>query len=248
MPGSGGATRFGRAVALLAAGLITVACAGSEGTPGAQAVPPLPEAAGRYRCLTDDQARAGLVKFADGRGGRLDGYVEGAGDVGVVLAHQRGGDLCMWQPYQSLLARAGYRTISFTVGGFAMAQDTEAAAAELRRRGVGTVMLVGASIGGGAVLEAAAGGARPVAAVVALSPVRIDDGVLAGVAAPVLLVAAEGDFTFAESAKATRDRVRTPGTELVLLPGTAHGIAMLDQQTIRTVLDFLAAHGTGSVG
>jgi dienelactone hydrolase len=82
--------------------------------------------------------------------------VLGQGRRGLVLAHQRGGDLCEWVPIARSYARLGYRTLVFDFHDQdRLDDDVVAAVAELRRRGVTRVVLVGSSMGGTAVLVAA---------------------------------------------------------------------------------------------
>src|SRR5919109_1214281 len=96
-----------------------------------------------------------------------------AGDVcgprAVVLAHQGASDLCIWLPYARTLAARGYRVVVFDHRGFGSSgrasratrkdrvdYDVLGAIATVRRRGATSVVLGGASLGGAAVLSAAA--------------------------------------------------------------------------------------------
>ena len=113
-----------------------------------------------------------MVRFRAADRVRLIGVMVGRGPRGVVLAHQGGGappNLCSWMPYARQLARAGFRVLAFDhrnsgssarVGSPTRAWrvdlDVRGAVAELRRRGATSVVLGGASLGGTAVLAAAA--------------------------------------------------------------------------------------------
>ena len=95
----------------------------------------------------------------------LDGAVLGRGPVGIVLAHEAFGDLCRWVPYGNLLSQEGFRVLVFVYRGFGLSAkvggaraaridaDIAGAIAELRRRGAKKIVLVGASLGGAAVLS-----------------------------------------------------------------------------------------------
>jgi pimeloyl-ACP methyl ester carboxylesterase len=97
----------------------------------------------------------------------LDGAELGGGDVGVVLVHQAGADLCQWLPYATFLARHGIRVLVFDSRGsgdserpggrkaFRLDRDVAAAAARLRADGAAKVCVVGASLGADAALAAA---------------------------------------------------------------------------------------------
>ena len=82
--------------------------------------------------------------------------VLGHGDSGLVFGHQLGADLCEWPETARAYARLGYRTLVLDFHDRDQVDDdVVAAVAELRRRGVARVVLVGASMGGTAVLVAA---------------------------------------------------------------------------------------------
>src|SRR5262245_58482602 len=107
------------------------------------------------------------------------------GSAGVVLAHMSPADQRSWFDFAERLAREGYRVLTFDFRGYcpggdggcsegerdvpSIPKDVEGAIAELRRRGVTKIGLVGASMGGTASLITAANQGRDVAAVVTLS-------------------------------------------------------------------------------
>ena len=102
--------------------------------------------------------------------GRIFGPDEGA--AGVVLAHMSPSDQTAWFDFAERLAREGYRVLTFNFRGYCpggdggcsegerdvpnIGKDVEGAIAELRRRGVTRVGLVGASMGWTASLIVAA--------------------------------------------------------------------------------------------
>src|SRR5215218_10839646 len=125
--------------------------------------------------------KATLVRFKAADGTSLDGVLVGSGPAGVVLAHEYPADLCGAWPFADYLSKRGLRAFAIDLRCFGrsacpegeakgrVVEDLDAAAAELRRRGVTRVALVGASMGGAAVLIAGTRVQPPVAAVVSLS-------------------------------------------------------------------------------
>jgi dienelactone hydrolase len=110
--------------------------------------------------------------------------------------------------------------------------DLAAAVAELRRRGVTKVMLVGSSLGGTAVLVAAASLRPPVAGVVSLSGGAVVLGLDARPAVsrlrvPALFMAARGDEPFASAARGLYGAAGTHDKRLVVLSSAAHGSNLL---------------------
>jgi pimeloyl-ACP methyl ester carboxylesterase len=173
----------------------------------------------------------------------LVGLVLGRGRSGLVLGHQLGSDLCEWLPQARAFAERGHRVLLFDFAGFGDSQhgpadsrvdtDVVAAAAELRRRGTERIVLVGSSMGGTAVLSAAARIRPPVAGVVSLSGPSTFGGVDAMAAmrrlrVPVLLVAAADDHPFLEQARELRDTARVRDPRLLVIPGGGHGTSMLE--------------------
>jgi DNA-binding PadR family transcriptional regulator/dienelactone hydrolase len=125
--------------------------------------------------------RAGDVSLRAADGVRLAGHVFGRGRVGVVLAHQSNGDVCQWAGYGRRLARLGYMPLAIDFrghGGSASASfaaslrpggDLGAAVRYLRTHGARKVYLLGASMGGSAVVVAGANVRPRVDGVVAVS-------------------------------------------------------------------------------
>ena len=125
------------------------------------------------------------VRFEADDGTTLIGRVWGDGAVGVVLAHGfsalTGQD--DWESFEPVLADQGYTVLTFDFRGFCSSdgcsgesmelgdnwQDVIAAIDFLHGRGVDEVFLVGASMGGIAVLRAARQPEVEVAGVVSLS-------------------------------------------------------------------------------
>jgi pimeloyl-ACP methyl ester carboxylesterase len=125
-------------------------------------------------------AAATLVHFRATDGTRLDGALVGGGRTGVVLLHQYPNDLCGFWPYAVYLAGRGLRVLDIDLRCFGesacpssakgtVADDVAGAVAELKRRGAGSVALVGASAGASTALFAGARLGSKVSSVVSLS-------------------------------------------------------------------------------
>jgi pimeloyl-ACP methyl ester carboxylesterase len=241
-----------RLIGLLCAAALLTGCGGSGGGSGeaapATTAPATTQAAPAKACLEDGEQAFGF-RTADGP---TNGVVLGQGRTGVVLGHQSGSDLCEWLPRARALARRGRQVLAFDFGPAAhIGQDMAAAAAELRRRGVTRLVLVGSSMGGTAAIAAAARITPPVAGVVSLSGSEEYQGTDAAAAAarlrmPVLVVAAEDDPPFDDEARALYKAVPGHDKRLLVLEGGGHGTSLLDfgdqAPRLRRVLDqFLKA-------
>ncbi|GIF99792.1 alpha/beta fold hydrolase [Catellatospora citrea] len=246
-----------RRLALLAAAA-AVALAGCSGGDPVPAPSPTGLNAGATCGLP---AGARQTRFGD-HGADLGGVILGSGKTGIVLAHQNGGDVCQWLPYAFELAGKGYRVLMFDFGGFGVStrgeldtpQQVAAAAAALRADGATSIVLIGASMGGTAVLAAAPTLTPAPVAVVALSaPVLF--GADASAAAPkltmpVLYAAGEFESSFADSARELYGLTpKTTVKELLIVPTDWHGVLLVSlggpaaTDTVRAKLaEFLQAH------
>ena len=119
--------------------------------------------------------------------------------------------------------------------------DVAGGVALLRRHGVSDVFLVGASMGGAAVMAAAPTIDPPVAGVVSLSGERdlgvfipslpIDAGAtIDQLTSPLLIVTAEADrYLPVADARYLRDHASSDDKELIVLPpGSGHGLQLID--------------------
>src|SRR5262249_16327067 len=182
--------------------------------------------------------RAGDLRFRAADGTRLVGHRFGRGTTAVVLAHQSDGDLCQWAPYAGRLAPHGHPVLPFDLrnaGGWQARHypanqrfggDVAAAAAEARRLGARRIFLVGASLGGSAVLQAAANARTPVAGVVSVSGAADLANASASVGrirVPVLFLAAKSDRDFAADARRLYAATPPGRKSLVVVPGFEHG-------------------------
>ena len=218
--------------------------------------------------------KATLVRFKAADGTALDGVMVGTGTVGVVLAHEYDNDLCGAWPFANYLAKRGLRAFAIDMRCFGrsacpegaaagrVVDDLVAAIAELRRRGVTRVALVGASIGGSAALIAATRVRPPIDAVISLSGeanptslLHIPLNALAAVhqlTVPAMFVVANLDqFTSVDETRAMYQADKTTDKRLLVLPGQFdgfHGWMVLTKasgafsSTATTVTDFIAAH------
>jgi dienelactone hydrolase len=254
---------------LLAVVLAATGCSGSRGDRPPAAAGPVPTVQPGASCLTGAE-RPGAVRFPSPNGASLGGVIVGSGRTGVVLAQGSSGDLCAWMPYARRLAGIGYRVLAFDLNGLASSsaspgnpgdprfdQDVVGAANLLRSRGASTVLLIGSSLGGGAVLVAAPEMSPPVGGVINMAGGDLTSGLDADAAArrlrvPVLFLVGEIDnhvdqahfrATFAAAAGAPERRLE------VIAGSYAHGVNLLDPEqepkaaAARTLVEnFLAAH------
>jgi pimeloyl-ACP methyl ester carboxylesterase len=194
-----------------------------------------------------DCVRGGELFFNAADGTKLVGHRFGKGTTAVILTHQSEGDLCDWLPYAKRLAGKGYfafpidfRGYGFSdtppSGAYRYVQDIAAAAKALRALGKQKIFVVGASMGGLAAVVAGANVTPPLAGVVSVSsPARFRgmDGVKAGprLGVPMLYLAATADdnagFDFSADAQALHRAAASKDKRLELLPGAAHGIALV---------------------
>jgi pimeloyl-ACP methyl ester carboxylesterase len=132
-----------------------------------------------------ERADYDAIRFRAGDGVELVGRLWGDGDVGVILAHgfSQGQAQDGWLPFPAVLAERGYLPLTFNFRGFCDSEgcsegdmelennwrDAMAAVALLEERGAKKIFLIGASMGGLAVLRAARTPGVDVAGVVSLS-------------------------------------------------------------------------------
>jgi len=195
----------------------------------------------------EQQAHGATLTRSDGHPVRA--LVRGSGRTAIVFANQVELDLCEWQPFDEILADKGYLTVEFEYSGQPDAeQDVLAGAATARARGATSVLLVGASKGGTAVLAAAAQVHPPVAGVVSLSGPVGYPGITAAsmgqFTTPVLFIAGEYDVEFADAARQMNDACAAKDKKLVLRPTAHHGAELLEPAVFSMVEDFLGSHST----
>jgi pimeloyl-ACP methyl ester carboxylesterase len=212
----------------------------------------------RENCVSRAERRR-IVRFTTFDRVRLIGVEVGSGSRAVILAHQGGAGegpwLCSWMRYARVLALQGYRVLAFDHRGFGSSGSTShwtratrvdfdvlAAIQVMRARGARQFVLGGASLGGAAVLSAAALAPSQISGVISFaSPQtfgRID--VLKAVSAlhvPVLFLSAEEDEPFPEDARALYDASGSPDKQIAIVPGTVHGAPVLRDPATRALVD-----------
>jgi pimeloyl-ACP methyl ester carboxylesterase len=266
-----GRSRIVSAIAVVAPLALLVGCGGSGSADDAAASRP-PSAAGHSRSTepTSPSTGVGLPRPGEdclrpsdharvihfGPRGVLGGYVVGPGHRYVVLAHQSDGDACQMLPLARLLARAGYRALAFDASGREssgaasyehrrLSDDVLAAVRFGRAQGATSVSLIGTSMGGYGVLDAALRAHPPVSAVVSLSAPAVwddPDGLaldISDLQVPTQLWASKLDSGFFETARTLARQ--DPSAQLFLRPGFDHGVALVPAAFPR-IKAFLDAH------
>lgn len=204
-------------------------------------------------------AKAGSVRFRAPDGLRLAGHRFGRGTTAVVFAHEVRGSACQWIPFARRLAGKGYLTIAFDFRGYGdsqtprrgassrLAADVIAAARKSRSLGAKKVVVVGASMGGTAVILAAANARTVINGVIAVSAPR-SFGRMDGEAAarrlqmPVLYLAGDKDPGFADEARVLYDATASGDKKLEILDSGHHGVFLAAQPSARSLIEsFVAA-------
>lgn len=219
----------------------------------AQPAAPAPPVKGDdFGCLTPEQAKADSIVFKSATGSPTGGFLTGSGNTGIVLAHQSDGNVCQWKDKAVELGKAGFRVLAVNNTTGDAADEIEGAATVLRGEGAWKLLLMGASKGGTATLEAAAHMPLKPDAVVALSAPETYGPMDALAAArtltvPVLYMAGDQDGTFATAARElSAASSKAPENRLVPVKGSAsHGVALLAApDSWETVLAFLKKYCT----
>jgi alpha-beta hydrolase superfamily lysophospholipase len=206
---------------------------------------------GAVACGGTSKSREVSFRTADGGTVFADLYAA-SGDDAVVLAHGAAFDKASWAPFASWLAGRGHQVLAIDFRGYgrstagsdshALFEDVLAAVRYLHGNSVTRVAVLGASMGGGVVAEAATRAAPgELDRVILLSPMPITDP--ERLWGPLLFIASEKEPMVAQ---VTEQYQRAPEPkQLVLLPGVAHAqhIFATDQaERLRTTIaEFLEA-------
>lgn len=195
------------------------------------------------------------VTFLTADGVLLEGRRFGDGPRFVVLAHMKPATMTSWYPFARTLAAAGYSALPFDFRGYGGSEgtgfrvdvDTMAAIDEAYRLGATEVFVLGASMGGTGAI--AAGAARDVAGVATLSaPARFSgvDAIAAAplLAAPLLLVASEGDDGYVAAAREIAAVTRVP-SRVETFAGSRHGTDIFREHGAELEALLLGFLGTG---
>lgn len=209
---------------------------------------PATAAAPRVNECVPPELRGNAIRFRSQDGVDLSGLVLGSGTKGVVLAHESGSFICSWLPFARVLASGGYHVIVFdhrNVGAsgssrstdfYRLERDVLAAAEELTRRGVTSIVAGGASAGGTATMTAAPKIPGLAGVFILSSPrtfgvpaARAMNG-LAGIRSikkPAFFAAATENQTFEAEVRALHAASPADDKRLELVAGEAHGTALL---------------------
>jgi pimeloyl-ACP methyl ester carboxylesterase len=203
--------------------------------------------------------RSGDVRFRAADGTRLVGHRFGRGRTAIVLAHQSRGNLCQWRTYSRRLARLGYVAFPFDLRNYGQSQtrryrsgegpgvDVAAAVRLVRRLGARKVFLVGASLGGSAVLAAGANVQPQVTGVVSVSGAADLARAIESVPrlrAPVLFLAGKYDVSFANDAQRLYDATASDDKTLKILLRGEHGTQLVSASVSarRLIEGFISSH------
>jgi Dienelactone hydrolase family len=208
-------------------------------------------------CITPGTAQARhIVHYANPESVQIEAYmsspeagkhVSSSGTVGIVIVHQSEQDLCESMSWAVVFSGAGYLALAPTVDEYQQVAQVETSVAYLREHGAKQVVLLGASMGGTAVLQAAAELTPPVQAVVSLSGPSVYDPMDALLTAPKLAVpvfysAGAQDTEFATDETDLYNATTEKDKTLDIVPNDAsHGFALLSDLLPR-VEAFLRAH------
>lgn len=204
-------------------------------------------------------AGARVVSFQTEDGLRLDGRLFDAGPRRVaILLHMYPSDQTGWYPTARELWEDGVSVLTFDFRGYGDSEgerdmpgridlDVRAAVAFARAQGYGSVVLVGASMGGTAAIVAAAD--TPVAGVITLSaPLQFGaldaESAVTELDAPLAVLATRQDASAAHSLEVFAAAAGLDDRHAVLYEGDAHGTEMLTgpdgervRRHLRAVLD-----------
>jgi pimeloyl-ACP methyl ester carboxylesterase len=135
--------------------------AGGAQAASTQDPPPSPaDACGSSANVLGAQSR--WLRTTDGT--RIYAVHAGSGTTAIVLAHEAQSDICEWLPYAKTLVDSGFRVLALDFRGYgrsdiprrnrlSLGNDLAAAVAAVRGDGASRVFLIGASMGGGAVVQ-----------------------------------------------------------------------------------------------
>ena len=208
----------------------------------------------RHPCVP----KSAEIRFRAADGTRLAGIRLGRGRKAVVLAHQSRGDACQWAGYAKRLARLGYLAIAIDFRGYGDSQtrggraagrlpaDITAAAKVARARGAQKVFAIGASMGGTAVLAAAANIRPRLSGVISLSGPAVFtymDALRSAprLTAPALYLVGRDDSDFVPDAQRLYEATAAADKAVHVLPVGYHGVELVrsDAQARALVEGFL---------
>jgi len=194
-----------------------------------------------FVCLNRHERRAMFLLHGPGHD-RLAAVSIGTGRVAVVLAHQSSGSLCQWWPYARSLA-ARFRVVAFDFDGLGASPfgdgnypgEVAAAATWARHHGSRRIVLMGASMGGTAVVVAAAQLGDRIAGVIDLSGPAEFAGMNALRAAkrvhvPAMFGYGTLDLGFAADVRDVRAATAVRDKPIVAIKTLDHGVTLVDPE------------------
>jgi dienelactone hydrolase len=229
---------------------VVLAGCGGSAKPATHSAPTTPSAIAD--CGPDGHAWRSLAVRSHGQ--PVGAATLGTGSVGVVFANESGNDPCPWLPFADELARRGDRVAVFSYGPGAPDAELLAVARALHAAGAQRLALVGASVGGRAVIQVAARNPADVKAAVSLSAERkvaalteiLPDARRVRVPSFYVGSREDGFTTFGQE---TRDFHRvTPArvNKMLLVSGGDHGVDLLSDshgpRVRAAIVAFLTAH------
>lgn len=242
---------------LSAVGIAAITVSGCTATPPGPVPPPVENFS---ECGNEVPPGGEQVSFPNAEGGLLKGMLYGTGKVGLVLAHQSDGNYCQWDPFVKHFVDQGYRALEFDFSGFGRSPqrqdatvggDVVAAANFLRARGASEIVLIGASLGGAAVVDGATRITPPVKAVANISGAGVAGLVdlrteIDKITMPILYLTSEKDGAPTAVANLLFSATKAKGKELVVINGkNIHGVSLLrDPQGMAALEGFLAKYGS----
>jgi esterase/lipase len=180
------------------------------------------------------------VAFKTDDGVEIEGRIFGIGENGLILAHMYPADQESWKDFALLLSQKGYRVLTFNFRGYGKSggekeiyliyKDVLAAYDFFKKEGVKDIILIGASMGGTAVLKVAA--QKDVNGVISMSgPLNWEQMGLSAeeeiklIDEPKLFMASEGDSSAKNSANLMYELSIEP-KQIEIYPGSEHGTNM----------------------
>lgn len=162
----------------------------------------------------------------------------------VVLSNESDLDLCSWLPFAARLASAGYSPVLYNYAG-PPGDDLDAITGWLSSHGAAQIALVGASEGAKASIIQAATAKNPPGALISLSAEDALMGVqvapyAAALKVPTMFVTAASDnYGSTDATKGFQKSAREATKPLVVVPGSAHGVALLNTAMMQRLIGFL---------
>jgi pimeloyl-ACP methyl ester carboxylesterase len=218
------------ALALISLATATTAYSDGPGSSRADSEATAAETASSPPTASSGHARYRPVRFSAADGVELVGRLSGAGDVGVILAHGFSHGVAQegWERFVPALVSRGYTVLTFNFRGFCDSEgcsegpsqfgknwrDAMAAVVFMETRGAKKIFLIGASMGGLAVLRAARMPEVDLSGVVSLSTPQFPSKYYAG-------ESRANDVTPARLRQIDEPKLFVAGTKDVQLPGTA---------------------------